>query len=116
MGASRVNLRDDTESVLRAWNAYEIARGADPVVDFDCLPAEHSVTPAASRPQVAQSLSVLRRDAERIGDNALTARLDAHLAYVRSAMGERPGIREYIQVTQGCSAGGWSPEYVESHR
>ena len=37
MGA-RVTLRDRAEAALRAWNAYEVGRGAPAVIDFDCYP------------------------------------------------------------------------------
>jgi hypothetical protein len=31
-------LRDELEAVLRGWNAYEVGRGAAPIIDYDLRP------------------------------------------------------------------------------
>jgi hypothetical protein len=54
-GAPAVALRDELEAILRGWNAYEVARGATPVIDFDLRPdlTRHSLSRAGSRPTTA---------------------------------------------------------------
>ena len=42
-------LRDELEAILRGWNAYEIARGANPVIDFDLRPDLTEAVPIESR-------------------------------------------------------------------
>jgi hypothetical protein len=46
---------------------------------------------------------------------ALRAQLDAHIVYLRALIGEQLPFDQYISMTQGCPARGWSPDYVE-HR
>jgi hypothetical protein len=55
-----MSLRDDTEAVLRSWNAHEIGPGASPVVDYDCHPSSEPVKPAASRLEIYRALTALR--------------------------------------------------------
>ncbi len=101
-------VRDEAETVLRAWHAYEIRRGCSPVIDFDCHPVDTDVEPAESRLDVHRRLSELRDRA----DEGVAERLDADIAYLGSLLGERRPLTEYVQVTQGCGAAGWSAEYV----
>jgi len=42
-------LRDELEAILRGWNAYEVARGAKPVIDFDLRPDLSETVPIESR-------------------------------------------------------------------
>ena len=42
-------LRDELEAILRGWNAYEVARGANPVIDFDLRPDLSETVPIESR-------------------------------------------------------------------
>lgn len=42
-------LRDELESVLRGWNAYEIQRGAAPIIDYDLRPDITQAVPIQSR-------------------------------------------------------------------
>ena len=108
-----MNLRDDVERVLRAWHAYEVGRGAPPVVDFDCHPPEEPVPAAPSRLAVRQELERLlaRSCAE---DGRFSGRLKASIAYLDALLGVRAPVSSYIEVTQGCQAAGWSVEYVSA--
>jgi hypothetical protein len=111
VGKSIVNLRDEIEQVIRAWNAYELARGCEPIIDFDCHPTDRPVTPAVSRVEVHQKLSALRAEADGVG--VLTARLDADLSYIEALLGHRLPLGEYLSATQGCGGDGWSSEFVQ---
>jgi hypothetical protein len=111
MGNS-VNLRDASEIALRAWNAYEVNRGAPPVIDFDCDPTFDSIAPAVGRLAVHRDLTGLRRRAGAERNEPLAARLTAHLAYLEALMGAREPLQAYVLSTQGCGAAGWSTDYV----
>lgn len=102
--------RDDIEAVLRAWDRYEVARGAPPVIDYDCYPTERQVQAAESRLAVYERLSELARDVAP--ESGLAGRLRAHLAYLRALMGEQIQLNDYVRATQGCPATGWSEAYV----
>jgi hypothetical protein len=106
-----VNLRDDIERVLRAWNAYEVGRGTPPVVDFDCCPPEEAVPAAPSRLAVRDDLERLlaRSSAE---DGRFSDRLEASIAYLDALLGVRAPLSSYVEVTQGCPATGWPADYV----
>lgn len=106
-----MGLRDEIEHALRAWNAYEIARGAEPIIDFDCCPSDEDVVPATSRIAVYQRLRALRETAE--DDAVLAERLDADLAYLGSLLGERLPLDVYLAATQGCEGAGWPSERVD---
>lgn len=103
-----MRLRDEIETVLRAWDAYEIEHGGPPVVDFDCDPGGPAPAPAPDRLAVHRRLAELRLSAT--GPPA--ARLDADLAYLGALLGERRPLGEYVRATQGCDAAGWPEEYV----
>ncbi|MFD2079114.1 hypothetical protein SAMN05421678_102383 [Actinopolymorpha cephalotaxi] len=107
-----MKLRDELESVLRAWNAYEVNRGTPAVIDFDCHPTTETIEPATSRLQVYEQLRALRKRTDEAETPHVSARLTADLAYLGSLLGERPPFAEYIRATQGCGAAGWSDEYV----
>jgi hypothetical protein len=113
-----VSLRDEIETALRGWNRYEIARGAPPVVDFDCYPeSAGEVVPAASRLAVRDRLVELKTAADADdGPRPLANRLGAALAYLDALLGVRMPITDYIHVTQGCAAHGWTEDYVASLR
>lgn len=116
MGA-RVTLRDRAEAALRAWNAYEVGRGAPPVIDFDCYPEGAAGEQAASsRLAVREELAALCTEAREAGLNDLAERVGAGLAYVDALLGVRLPLDEYLQATQGCTAHGWSDEYIEGVR
>ena len=61
-------LRDEIEKTLRAWNAYELSRGAPAAVDFDCYPDDLQVEPAESRLAVYRQLTGLHNQAGRSGE------------------------------------------------
>jgi len=105
-----MNLRDDIEHAIRSWNSYEIARGYAPIIDFDCHPISDGVEPATSRVAVLNRLRELRHRATD-GDVCAVA-LDAHLAYLRALLGERPPLDDYVRATQGCQPSGWPDAYV----
>ena len=44
-----MSLRDDVETTLRAWNAHEIDRGNNPIIDYDCHPTSQPVLAAPDR-------------------------------------------------------------------
>jgi hypothetical protein len=85
-----VSVRDDVEQVIRSWDAHEIARGGQPVIDYDCAPTTHPVTPAASRLEVHERLTELDQDAVDHGE--VRAVIRSHLAYLSTLLGERPAL------------------------
>jgi hypothetical protein len=107
-----VALRDEIEKTLRAWNAYELSRGAPAAVDFDCYPDDLQVEPAESRLAVYRQLIGLHNQAGRSGEPRLARRLEADIAYLAALMGEHPPLSSYVLATQGCPAAGWPAEYV----
>jgi hypothetical protein len=107
-----VSLRDDIETVLRAWNTYEVNRGATPIIDYDFYPGDVGVESAGSRLAVLQRLDKLAQAAAESGETVLTTRLDADRAYLRALLGERAPLDAYVYATQGCRAAGWSDSYI----
>jgi hypothetical protein len=107
-----VQLRDEVETVLRAWDKYEKDRNSPPIIDYDCHPTDTDVAPAGSRLEVFRRLTELRQRAENTGETQLIQRIDADLAYRRALMGERTPVDEYVRATQGCPTAGWPEEYV----
>ncbi|OLT14161.1 hypothetical protein BJF79_03085 [Actinomadura sp. CNU-125] len=103
-----MSLRDEIESVLRAWNAHEVDRGGSPIIDFDCHPSGPEPEPAPDRLTVYRRLAALRPDAT----GPLATRLDADLAYLGALLGEHPPLSDYVRATQGCDAAGWPEDYV----
>lgn len=103
-----MSLRDDVETVLRAWDAYEVARGNAPIIDFDCRPDLPKPEPAPDRLTVYRQLADLRPAAK----GPVAVRLDADLAYLGALLGERPPLEDYVRATQRCGAAGWPDEYV----
>ena len=111
-----MNLRDQTEAVLRAWDAHETARGAGHVIDYDCSPPPAPAAPAANRLDVYQLLGDLE-DAANHAENALLAQeIGAHRAYLRELMGQRTPLDDYVRATQGCPATGWDEHDPERLR
>ena len=111
-----MNLRDDTETVLRAWDAHETARGAKPVIDHDCCPPPEPAEPATSRLDVYRSLGGLHDAARDVGDARLAREIAAHRAYLRDLTGQRTPLDDYMRATQGCPAAGWDEHYPERLR
>jgi hypothetical protein len=107
-----VQLRDDVEQVIRFWDAHERARGARAIIDYDFAPTTAEIIPAPSRLDVYDRLTSLLALAQAENADRIAEVVTAHLAYLRSVLGERPPLEQYIRETQGCSAAGWSPEYV----
>jgi hypothetical protein len=107
-----VNLRDEIEQTLRSWNAHEMSRGANPIIDFDYHPDGSEVRPAAGRLDVYRRIGELRGMAEESGSTMLTERLSADRAYLAALMGERLPLTDYVSATQGCPASGWRAEYI----
>lgn len=103
-----MNLRDETESLLRSWDAYERDREAPAIIDFDCHPTNEPVKPAAGRLPVLREFARLRTDA----DPELATRIESHIAYLRALMGERWPLDQYMRATLGCGTSGWSSEYL----
>lgn len=110
-----MGLREEIETVLRSWHAYETNRGSAAVIDFDCHPIEDQVEPASSRLDVFRQLGELQTRAEAAGNPWLIRRLEADRAYLRALLGERPPLGEYIRATQGCGSAGWQDGYVTGH-
>jgi hypothetical protein len=107
-----VDLREEIEATLRAWNAYELNRGSPAVIDFDCHPTDSEPAPAANRLEVYRRLTDLHGRAEQTGQARLATRLGADLAYLAALLGERLPLTDYIQATQGCGAAGWQDGYI----
>ncbi|WP_146778809.1 hypothetical protein [Actinomadura craniellae] len=106
-----MNVRDEAEQIIRAWNAYETRRTGSPVIDFDCHPTGDEAEPAADRLEVYRRLTELRA----IADGPVAVRLDADIAYLGALLGERAPLAGYVRATQGCDTAGWPQEYV-THR
>ena len=107
-------LRDQVESVLRAWNRHELARNAPAIIDYDCYPDVSSADrPPLDRLSVYRKLHELQRAGAQQGDSKLAERIGAHLFYLRALMGERLAFDDYILGTQGCHARGWPELYIQ---
>jgi hypothetical protein len=107
-----VPLRDDVEQVIRFWDAHELARGGRSIIDYDFAPTTAETTPAPSRLDVYDRFTELLAEARAQGADQIAEVVTAHLAYLRAILGERPPLDQYIRETQGCSAAGWSADYV----
>ncbi|GAA3954331.1 hypothetical protein GCM10023085_41030 [Actinomadura viridis] len=110
-----MNLRNEIETTLRAWHAYEVDRGATAVIDFDCNPTAPKPEPAGSRLEIYLRLGELLDRAQQAGASRLAARLTADRAYLGALLGERLPLAEYVRATQGCAAAGWPDAYI-THR
>ena len=112
-----MTLRDRTEAALRAWNKYEVGRGAPAVIDFDCYPEGDAGRPAvSSRVAARDELAALHAEAAEAGLVEVEERLVASLTYLDALLGVRLPLDEYVQATQGCTARGWSDDYIEAVR
>lgn len=109
-------LRDTAEYVLRAWNAYEVERGAHPVIDYDCYPTHEEIPAVANRLEAMQKLSEIQAAATEAGHTALATRIDADIAYCAALLGEHAPLEQYVLRTQGCVPKGWSQDYLHQHR
>ncbi|KAB2347977.1 hypothetical protein [Actinomadura rudentiformis] len=107
-----MNLRDEIEGTLRAWHAYEIKRGTNAVIDFDCHPTDEEIQPADNRLEIYRRLGDLRARAEQAGAVRLIVRLNADRAYLGALLGERLPLSEYVAATQGCGTAGWQDGYI----
>lgn len=107
-----MRLRDGIEALLRGWNQYEIARGAKPVIDYDCYPAASDAIEVSSRLAAYQQFDEMRDAAQRAGDQRSLTQIDAHRAYLCELMGARAPFSVYIRATQACGSAGWPDEYV----
>ncbi|WP_433734915.1 hypothetical protein ACQP0C_41655 (plasmid) [Nocardia sp. CA-129566] len=109
-------LRDTTERVLRAWNRYEVDRGAHPVIDYDCYPTDAEIPAVENRLDALHQLSRLKDAATAAGETALATRIDADIAYCSALLGQREPLEQYVLRTQGCEPRGWSEDYLHLHR
>ena len=109
-----MHLRNAVEDAIRRWDALERSRGEAPVIDFDCAPPADKPHPFQNRFTVLDALNRLGNDTKE-QHPALRAQLDAHIAYLRAVIGEQIPFDQYIFMTQGCAARGWTRDYVE-HR
>lgn len=109
-----MHLRNAVEDAVRRWDALEKSRGKAPVIDFDCAPPADKPRPFENRFAALDELSRLVSDTNK-KHPALTAQLDAHIAYLRALIGEQLPFDQYILMTQGCVPRGWSLDYIE-HR
>lgn len=109
-------LRDEAEKTIRAWDAYERRRGTSPVIDYDCYPLDVDIEPATSRLQVLQQFQALWKKLDDQEHPEIRRRLLGDIAYLRAILGERLPLNEYVEKTQGCSAAGWSEDYLMYRR
>ncbi|MEV0661703.1 hypothetical protein ACIBI3_05050 [Actinomadura luteofluorescens] len=107
-----MKLRDEIETTVRGWHAYEAGRGSVAVIDFDCAPTTATIESATSRLEVYRCLADLRVRAVEAGAERLTTRLTADLAYLGALLGEHAPLDDYVRATQGCVAVGWQDDYV----
>lgn len=111
-----MDLRDEIESLLRSWNAYEIGRGSPAVIDFDCHPIDEQSEPASSRLEAYRRLGELHARAMEEGADQLAARVLADRTYLGALLGERLPLADYVQATQGCGTAGWSQDAITARR
>jgi hypothetical protein len=111
-----LDLRDELEAIIRGWNAYEIGRGAAPVIDFDFRPDVASALPITSRLEAWTRCSDVLRRAEEIHDEPVAQRARADVTYLGALLGERLPLADYIRRTQGCEALGWPEHVIELRR
>ncbi|WP_019632737.1 hypothetical protein [Actinomadura atramentaria] len=109
-----MTVRDETERVLRAWDAFERETGGNPVIDFDCAPATaDSGRAPLDRAAARRELRALRAEA----DGEVAARLDADLAYLDALLGaDRLPLDEYVRATQGCGTAGQDDDRLAAVR
>ncbi len=100
--------RDETERIIRSWNAHEVSRGLPPVIDFACAPVAAEPEPI-DRLTAYRRLGALRPEAT----GPVATRLDADLAYLGASLGERAPLDDYVRATQGCAAAGWPLDYLD---
>jgi hypothetical protein len=50
------------------------------------------------------------------GNQHVTERIRADMAYLRATLGERAPISQYIRETQGCDPMSWTDERIEQRR
>jgi hypothetical protein len=109
-------LRDELEAILRGWNAYEVARGAKPVADFDLRPDVGEAVPVESRLEAyRRCLDVMERATDP-ADSHVHDRAQADATYLAALLGVRIPLADYLRRTQGCDATGWPPDYLASRR
>ena len=109
-------LRDELEAILRGWNAYEVARGATPVVDFDLRPDLTEAVPIESRLEAYhRCLDVLQRATDPAASH-VHDRAQADATYLAALLGTHLPLDDYLSRTQGCGATGWPADYIASRR
>ncbi len=109
-------LRDELEAILRGWNAYEVARRAKPVVDFDLRPDLTDAVPVESRLEAYhRCLDVLQRATDAAASH-VQDRAQADATYLAALLGARIPLADYLRRTQGCDAIGWPTDYLASRR
>jgi hypothetical protein len=108
-------LRDQAEALLRGWDAYERARGGEPVIDFDCHPnGADQIRPVSSRREVLDQVEQLLARAYQHDEQSVSERLTADRAYLLALLGSRTPLVPYLAATQGTAAAGWSSDYLDS--
>jgi hypothetical protein len=105
-----MRLADAVDDCVRTWDAHERARGARPIVDFDCTPPDQPPAPATNRLEVYDRLTDLHAAAGN--DPELAAVTRAHLTYLEAVLGHRRPLEEYVTLTQGCPVAGWPEDHV----
>ncbi len=111
-----MTLRNDIEAALRAWDAYERQRGCPAVIDYDCAPTDVEIPPVADRIDAHTRFTDLEHRAHAENQPHLADRIGAHLAYLRALLGEHQSLDAYVQATQGCTAAGWTDDYLTACR
>jgi hypothetical protein len=106
-------LRDELESVLRGWNAYELGRGAAPIIDYDLRPDVTEAAPIQSRLEAYRRCLALFSRAEEFGHSHVADRARADATYLGALLGNRPSLAEYIRSTQGCRPSEWPADYLD---
>ena len=109
-------LRDELEAILRGWNAYEVARGATPVIDFDLRPDLTEAVPVESRLEAYHRCLDVQRRATDPAASHIHDRAEADATYLAALLGARIPLADYLRRTQGCVATGWPPDYIASRR
>jgi hypothetical protein len=109
-------LREELEAVLRGWNAYEVSRGAAPVIDFDLRPDLVDAVPVGSRIEAYERCADILRRARVAGAQHVADRAQAETTYLAALLGVRLPLADYVRQTQGCDTAGWSEDYVKARQ
>ncbi|MGH3566568.1 MAG: hypothetical protein ACRDRH_11165 [Pseudonocardia sp.] len=99
--------------MIRKFDALERRRGADAVIDYDCVPTDTDVEPYPNRFAALDDLLALQ---QRRLPEPLAEQVQAHVTYLSALLGERLPLGDFVKRTQGCDTAGWTADYLDYRR